>query len=165
MPQVSPIPAGCNTVNAYLVVKDARRALDFYAKAFDGKPGVCMSMPNGAIMHGEVTIGNSTIMITQENPEWDMKSAETLGGSPVSLHLYVDKVDQAFQRAVAAGCKEISPVMDMFWGDRYGKVSDPFGLQWGIATHIEDVAEDEMHRRAEEWMKSMASGEACAQPA
>ncbi|HEY6565109.1 MAG TPA: VOC family protein [Pirellulaceae bacterium] len=165
MPKVSPIPAGCNTVNAYLVVKDARKALDFYAKAFGGSAGICMTGPNGKVMHGEVMIGNSTIMITEENPQWGMKSAETMGGSPMSLHLYVDNVDQSFQKAIQSGCTLVNPVMDMFWGDRYGKVSDPFGFHWGIATHIEDVSEEEMKRRSEEWMKSMANAEPCSQPA
>ena len=138
---VNPIPDGCNTVNLYLVVKDARQALDFYARAFGGTPGMVMTGPCGTgVMHAEIQIGNSTIMLSEENPQWQMKSAETLGGSPASIHLYVPDVDAAFQRAIEAGCRELSPVMDMFWGDRYGKVADPFGFQWGISTHQEDVS-------------------------
>jgi PhnB protein len=153
---VNPIPDGCNTINAYVIVKDGQKALDFYAKAFNGECGICMKGPDGSFMHGEVKIGNSTLMVSQENPQWEMKSAETLGGSPVSIHLYVDDCDALFKQAIDAGCHEVSPVMDMFWGDRYGKVVDPFGLQWGIATHTEDVSEEDMQRRGEEWFKQMA---------
>ena len=153
---VNPIPAGCNSVNAYVIVKDGQKAVDFYAKAFGGEARTCMTGPDGSFVHGEVKIGNSTLMVSQENPQWEMKSAETLGGSPVSLHLYVDDCDAVFKQAIEAGCSEIAPVMDMFWGDRYGKVVDPFGMQWGIATHTEDVSDEEMQKRSEEWFKQMA---------
>jgi len=155
-----PIPDGFNSVSAYLVVKDARKAIDFYRKALGAEPGTTMKTPDGqAIMHAEIHIGNSTVMLSQENPEWEMKSAETLGGSPVSLHLYVDDADKLFQRALDAGCEVAAPIMDAFWGDRYGKVMDPFGLQWGIATHKEDLSEEEMGKRAAEWFASMAQGD------
>ncbi len=156
---VNPIPANCNSVNLYLIVKDARKAIDFYVKAFGGTGGTCMTSPDGKVMHGEIVIGNSTIMLSQENPEWHMKSAETLGGSPVSIHLYVDDCDSVFQQAIDAGCTELSPMMDMFWGDRYGKLMDPFGFQWGVATHIEDVDEAEMQKRSDAWFAQMAAGE------
>ena len=160
---VNPIPHGCNSVNVYLIVKDARAAMDFYAKAFGGQAAACLTAPDGSVMHGEVVIGNSTLMLSQENPAWDMKSPETLGGSPASIHLYVDNVDQAFDQAVAEGCEVIAPVTDMFWGDRYGKVADPFGFQWGIATHVEDVSPEEMQRRSEAWMASMAEAGGAAE--
>jgi PhnB protein len=153
---VPAIPENCNTVNVYLIVKDAEKALAFYAKAFGGEVGVCMKMPDGTVLHGEVKIGNSTIMVTSENPQWELKSAETLGGSPASIHLYVDDADSSFAKAIAAGCTEISPVQNQFWGDRYGKVADPFGFQWGVATHIEDVSEEEMGKRARAWFAEMA---------
>lgn len=157
MADVNPIPAGCNSVNVFLVVKDGQAAIDFYKKAFGAVGGLCMSGPDGkSILHAELQIGNSTIMLTEENPEWELKSAETLGGSPASLHLYLPDVDSAFQQAVDAGCQVASPVMDMFWGDRYGKVVDPFGYQWGLATHVEDVPDEEMGKRAQEWFASMA---------
>lgn len=155
---VTPIPANCNSVNLYLIVKDAKKAIDFYIKAFNGKGGVCMTGPDGSVIHGEVIIGNSTIMLSQENPQWDMKSAETLGGSPVSIHLYVDDCDSVFQHAIDSGCTELSPMMDMFWGDRYGKLKDPFGFHWGVATHKEDVDEAEMKKRSEAWFAQMAAG-------
>ena len=150
------IPEGCNSVSAYLIVQDGKQALEFYQKAFNGKALACMTTPDGEnVVHGEVQIGNSTVMLSQENPQWDMKSAATLGGSPAALHLYVEDVDAAFQQAIDSGCTEVSPVTDMFWGDRYGKVVDPFGFQWGIATHVEDVEPEEMKRRADEWFAKM----------
>ena len=157
---VQPIPHGFNSVSCYLVLKGITKAIDFYVNAFGAKPGTVMKMPDGStILHAEVCIGNSTVMLTEENPQWEMKSAETLGGSPVSMHLYVEDVDTAFQRALDAGCEVVAPLMDAFWGDRYGKVKDPFGLQWGIATHKEDFSEEEMGKRAADWFASMASGE------
>lgn len=117
-----------------------------------------MPGPGGkGVMHAEVRIGNSTVMLSEENPQWYMKSAETFGGSPASMHIYVDDVDAAFQRALDAGCTQVAPLMDMFWGDRYGKVVDPFGYQWGIATHVENVPEEELKKRAEAWLEQMGS--------
>ena len=120
-----------------------------------------MNGPDGSLMHGEIQIGNSTVMIGEENPQWQTQSAETLGGSPVSMHLYVDDVDSTYQKAVDAGCQSIMPVTDMFWGDRYCKVIDPFGIQWGIATHVEDIDEAELAKRSEAWAASMANSEGC----
>ena len=160
---VKAIPDGCNSVNMYLILKDARAGMEFYANAFGGQSGTCMEGPDGSVLHGEVMIGNSTLMISQENPQWEMKSPETLGGSPASIHLYVEDCDAIFKQAIEAGCSEIMPVTDMFWGDRYGKVLDPYGFQWGIATHIEDVDEAEMKKRSEAWMAEM--GECDGAPA
>ena len=157
---VKPIPPGFNSVSCYLVVKGVTKAIDFYATAFGAKPGAVMKMPDGkTILHAEICIGNSMVMLTEENPQWEMKSSETLGGSPISMHLYVEDVDAAFQRATDAGCEVVAPLMDAFWGDRYGKVKDPFGLQWGIATHKEDLGPEEMGKRAAEWFASMAAGD------
>ena len=118
-----------------------------------------MNGPDGSVMHGEVVIGNSTLMISQENPAWDMKSPETLGGSPASIHLYVDDCDALFKHAIESGCTEVSPVMDMFWGDRYGKVEDPFGFQWGIATHKEDLTMEELEERGKAWFAEFSANE------
>lgn len=157
---VSPIPPGCNSVNAYLVMDDCKAAIAFYAKAFNAEPGVHMAGPDGqGTMHAEIKIGNSTIMLVDESPQWDKRSAKSLGGSPVSLHLYVEDADAVFQQAVAAGCEEVVPVSEMFWGDRYGQVVDPFGLTWGIATHIEDVPPDLLAQRAAEFFSSTRSVE------
>jgi len=153
---VKPVPEGFSSVSAYLVVKDVERAMAFYGKAFGAEPGAVMKTPDGSsIMHAELRIGNSTVMLSEENPQWETKSAETLGGSPISLHLYVADADRAFQRAVDGGCEVAAPLMDAFWGDRYGKVKDPFGIQWGIATHKEDLSPAEMGKRAAEWFASM----------
>ncbi len=154
------IPEGFNTVSTYLIVKDAKKALDFYQKALGAEAGVHMPGPGGqGTMHAEMRIGNSTVMLTDENPQWEMKAPETLGGSPASLHLYVEDVDKAFKRAVDAGCEVVAPLMDAFWGDRYGKVKDPYGHQWGFATHVEDVPPEEMGKRAEAWFAEMAGGQ------
>lgn len=150
------IPEGCSSVSPYLVVKDAQQAMDFYIKAFDGKSAACMKAPDGSVMHGEVRIGNSAVMLSQENPNWpQMKSAETMGGSPIGMHVYVADVDAAFKKAIDAGCVEVQPVADMFWGDRYGKVKDPFGYEWGLATQKEALSPEEMQRRGDEWFAQM----------
>ena len=154
---VKAIPDGFNSVSAYLIVSDVDEALKFYAKALGAEPGCVMRTPDGsAVMHAEMRIGNSTVMLGSENPQWQMKSAKTLGGSPVSVHIYVDDADELYQRAIDAGCEAEQPLADAFWGDRYGKVRDPFGLQWGIATHKEDVSEEEMGKRAAEFFAKMA---------
>jgi uncharacterized glyoxalase superfamily protein PhnB len=155
---VKPVPECYNTVSVYLVVKNSVEALDFYQKAFGAEAGVRMAGPDGkSTMHAEMRIGNSTVMLTDENPQWEMKSPEALGGSPASLHVYVDDADKLFNRAVQAGCEVKAPMMDAFWGDRYGKVEDPFGHQWGIATHKEDLTEQEIGKRAAEWFANMGN--------
>jgi PhnB protein len=156
MASVKPIPDGYNTVSTYLIVKNSVEALEFYRKAFGAEPGVRMPTPDGkSTMHAEMKIGNSTVMLTDENPQWGAQAPETLGGSPSSLHIYVTDADALFKKATQAGCEVIYPINDTFWGDRYGKVKDPFGHQWGIATHKEDVPPEEMGRRAAEWFKNM----------
>ena len=163
MSKVKAIPDGCNSVSAYLILKDCKKAIEFYVKAFGAKPGMIMPGPGGSTMHGEIHIGDSTIMMSDENPEWDMKSAETLGDSPVSLHVYVEDADAVFNQAVAAGCEVTSPLMDMFWGDRFGKVKDPFGLQWSLATHVKDMTPEEMAEAQKAFMAEMAkNGGGCS---
>ena len=151
-----PIPDGFNTVSVYLIVPDALEAIAFYEKALGATRGSHMPGPGGqGTMHAEIHVGNSTIMLTDENPAWEMKSAKTLGATPVGLHLYVEDCDAMFQRAVDAGCEVKAPLMDAFWGDRYGKVVDPFGFEWGFATHVEDVPEEEMGQRAAAFFAEM----------
>ena len=163
MSDVKPIPDGFNTVSTYLVVKSATEALSFYQKAFGAEAGHRMPGPDGeSTMHAEMRIGNSTVMLTDENPQWNMKSPQTLGGTPVSLHVYVNDVDAFFARAVEAGCEVQAPLMDAFWGDRYAKLQDPYGHVWGVATHKEDLSPEEMGRRAAEFFKSMGPGGDCA---
>ena len=151
-----PIPDGFNTVSAYLIVDNSVEAGNFYQKAFGAEVGMRMPGPDGkSTMHMEMRLGDSTIMLTDANPQWNAKSPKTLGGTPVSLHVYVKDADALFKRAVAAGCEVEYPIADAFWGDRYGKLRDPFGHTWGIATHKEDLSPDEIGKRAAEFFKNM----------
>ena len=148
--KVSPIPEGFHTVAPHLVCKGAGQALDFYKKAF-GAEEVCRMTggPDGkGIMHAEIKIGSSRVMLADEFPEYGCVGPATLGGSPVTIHMYVNDVDAVYNQAVKAGATPTMPVTDMFWGDRYGKLKDPFGHSWSIATHKEDVAPEECMKRA-----------------
>ena len=162
MSKVSPIPEGMNSLIPYLVLPDTVKAMAFYNRAFGATEIMRMPGPGGhGTMHAEMKFGNSTLMLTDENPQREMKSPATLGGSPVSLMFYVEDVDKVIKKAVAAGCEIKFPASDMFWGDRMGKVSDPFGYHWSVATHIEDVPEDEMPQRQAEWLAQMQSAGDC----
>jgi PhnB protein len=154
-----PIPDGYHTVTPYIIVRDAAKAIEFYKKAFGAEEVVRMPYPgSGKLMHAEIRVGDSMIMLSDESPEMGARGPETLGGASGSLMLYVDDVDAAFARALAAGCQVKMPVGDMFWGDRFGQVTDPFGHGWGLATHKEDVAPEEMDKRAQKWFAQMAAG-------
>jgi PhnB protein len=134
-----PIPDGYHSLQPYLIVRDAAKALEFYQTVFSATEVVRMTMPGGdQIMHAELRIGDSILMLSEEAPNWNVHSPVKYGGSPVSLLLYVADVDAQFARATAAGCTPIAPPMDMFWGDRYCKFTDPFGHVWAVATHISD---------------------------
>lgn len=148
MSRAKPIPDGYHSVTPYLIVKDAVRALEFYKAAFGAKELMRMTQPDGRVGHAEIRIGDSPVMIADEFPEIGARSPETIGGTPVSLMLYVPDVDAVVARAVAAGAKLTRPVADQFYGDRNGIVSDPFGHTWFVATHIEDVSREEMERWA-----------------
>lgn len=154
-----PIPDGFNTVSAYIIVKNSIEALEVYQKALGAEGGYATKAPDGSTMHAQMRIGDSTVMLTDENPQWNMKSPHSFGGSPQSLHLYVEDADALFDRAVAAGFEVVYPMNDAFWGDRYGKLRDPFGHEWGIATHKEDVAPAEMAERARAFFAEMGSKE------
>jgi PhnB protein len=144
------IPDGFHAVTPYLTVKDARRAIDFYKKAFGARERVTMPTPDGKIGHAELQIADSIIMLGEECPEHGSVSPQTLEGSPVGLALYVEDVDNAFNRAVSAGASVKEAVTDKFWGDRAGALADPFGHKWMLLTHVEDVPPQEMKRRMEE---------------
>ncbi len=146
--KVKPIPEGYHTVTPYLIVKDGARAIEFYKKAFGATELLRMADPGGKIGHAEIKIGDSPIMLADEVPEMGARSPQSLGGSPVSILLYVEDVDALFSQAVAAGAKVQRPVKDQFYGDRTGGVTDPFGHVWYIATHKEDVSPEEMQKRA-----------------
>ena len=148
MSPVKPKPDGYHTATPYLIIKDAASALEFYKRAFGAAELMRMTDPTGKISHAEIKIGDSPIMIGEESLERGARSPESLGGSPVSLFLYVDDVDALSQQAIAAGAKVVMPVQDQFWGDRYGTLADPFGHVWGVATHKEDVSPEEMRKRA-----------------
>ena len=144
---VKAIPDGYYSLTPYLVCKGAAKALEFYVKAFGAQETVRMPGPHGSIMHAEVKIGNSMLMLADENKERGHLSPESIGGTACSIMLYADDVDGVFNRAVAAGAKAEMPPADMFWGDRMGNLVDPFGHKWAIATHKEDVSPEEMEKR------------------
>ncbi|HEX2713000.1 MAG TPA: VOC family protein [Candidatus Acidoferrales bacterium] len=148
MSKTRPIPEGYHTATPYLIIQGAANAIDFYKKVFGATELMRMSGPGGKVMHAEIKIGDSPIMVADEFPEMGVRGPQALGGSPVSIFLYVEDVDALAKRALAAGAKELMPVQDQFWGDRHGKLQDPFGHLWDIATHKEDVAPEEIRKRA-----------------
>jgi PhnB protein len=150
---VKPIPDGYHTVTPYLYIKGAAEALEFYKKAFGATELFRMPMPGGRIGHAEIKIGDSPIMLADEHPEMGVRGPLTLGGTSSSIMIYVADVDARFQQAVAAGATIARPLKDQFYGDRSGTVTDPFGHQWTLATHVEDVPHDEMARRMDAMMK------------
>jgi PhnB protein len=154
---VKPVPEGYHTVTPYLIVQGAAQALDYYKKAFGATEVLRLADPSGKVMHAEIKIGDSIVMLADEFPEMGAKSPSTIGGSPVGICLYVPGVDALFQQAVAAGGKEERPVKDQFYGDRSGTLRDPFGHQWTIATHQEDLTPEEIGKRAAEAMRSKAA--------
>jgi PhnB protein len=145
---VKPVPDGYHTATPYLIVNEGEKAIDFYKRAFGAVELMRMPGPGGKLMHAEIRIGNSPIMLADELPEMGYRSPQALGGTPVSIALYVDNVDALFKQAIAAGGKEMRPVVNQFYGDRSGTLVDPFGHVWTIATHIEDVSLDEMQNKA-----------------
>jgi PhnB protein len=147
MASVNSIPKGYHSVTPYLIVKDAAKALDFYKKAFNATELFRMQGEDGKIGHAEIKIGDSPVMLADEMPERGYKSPQSVGGTPVSLMIYVEDVDAIAKQAEGAGIKVKQPVKDQFYGDRSGNFEDPFGHIWTIATHIEDVAPEEMKRR------------------
>lgn len=156
MSKVPYIPKGYNSITPYLVVKGAADAIEYYQKVFGATQVFRMDQPDGRVGHAELQIGDSRIMLAEENPKMGpgYTSAETVGASPVSLYLYMPDVDRVFERAIAAGGKSLRPVQDQFYGDRSGFFQDPFGHLWGIATHVEDVSPKEMEERARKAMQA-----------
>jgi PhnB protein len=142
------IPAGYHSVTPYLTIKNAVEALEFYKKAFGAAETFRLMMPDGRLGHGEIRLGDSMIMLSDEFPEYDSgTSPKALGGYSVCIHLYVDDVDAFFKKALVAGATERKPVMDQFYGDRSGQLEDPFGHLWWVATHKEDVSPEELQKR------------------
>jgi PhnB protein len=153
---VQPVPEGYNTVTPYLAVPNATEAIDFYTRALGAKERTRMEGPGGSIMHAELELGDSLIMLSDPFPQASTKTPKELGGTSVNVFLYVEDTDAAYKQAIGAGATSLMEPDDMFWGDRFSSVEDPFGHTWTIATHIEDVSPDEMQKRSEEWQASIA---------
>jgi PhnB protein len=152
---VKPVPDGYHTLTPFLTVRDAVRAIEFYKQAFGATEKGVAKGPDGKVMHAELKIGDSIIMLSDEYPEFGALSPQSTGGTGMGLHIYLDGVDAAFDRAVKAGAQVEMPVMDQFWGDRYGKLKDPFGHKWSIATHMKDLSMDEMKHGMDEATEKM----------
>jgi len=152
-----PIPEGFHTLTAYLTVKNAPRAIEFYKQAFRAEVRGIHYGPDGRIMNADLKIGDSILLLAEEFPEMGAKSPLALGGSSITIHIYVEDVDKLFNQAVAAGGTVVMPVMDMFWGDRYGHLTDPFGHKWSIATHKEDLTSEEIEKRGRAAFERMAA--------
>jgi PhnB protein len=148
--RIKPIPSGFHTLTPHLVVKGASKAIEFYKKAFGAEEITRAPGPDGkSLMHADLKIGDSHVFLVDEFPEMDCRGPQTVGGTPVTIHMYVEDVDAAFSKALAAGAQVKMPLSDMFWGDRYGVLVDPFGHSWSLATHKEDLTPEEIGKRAQ----------------
>ncbi len=154
---VSPVPEGYHTLKTYLAVEDAARAIDFYKEAFGAEETVRMPGPDGSVAHAELQIGDSKLMLSDPFPQSDVRPPTERGGPTASVFMYVDDADAVFERAQAAGATVAMPLENMFWGDRFGSLADPFGHVWSVATHVEDVPEEEMAERASAAMAEMGA--------
>jgi len=155
MPEVKAVPPGFHSLTPHLTVRDADKALDFYKNALGAEILNVARMPDGKVLHAMLRIGDSPLMLNDEFPEMGGLSPLSTGGSGVTIHIYTENVDQAFDRAVNAGAKVKMPLMDQFWGDRYGIVTDPFGHSWSLATHVKDMSPEEMQHAQDEAMAQM----------
>jgi PhnB protein len=158
MPAAKPIPDGFHSLTPHIVVKGAAKAIDFYKQAFGAEEINRAAMPDGSIMHALLRVGDSMLMLNDEFPQMHAMGPTSIGGTAVTLHLYVQDADKAWQRAVQAGAKVKMPIADMLWGDRYGIVSDPFGHDWAIATHTKDLAPDQIMAAAKASMSGPPPG-------
>jgi uncharacterized glyoxalase superfamily protein PhnB len=145
-PAVKPIPDGMHSLTPHLICAGAAEAIEFYVKAFNAVELTRLLGPQGKLMHAIIRIGDSALMLVDENPQWGLLGPKALKGSPVAIHLFVEDVDAAVAQAVAAGAKITMPIADMFWGDRYGQLVDPFGHRWSVATHTRDLSPEEMQQ-------------------
>ena len=160
-PHVKAIPDGMHSLTPHLVCAGAADAIEFYKRAFGAVETARMPGPGGKLMHAAVTIGDSALMLVDDFPEWGSLDPKALKGTPVTIHLYVENADAVVAQAVAAGAKVTMPVADMFWGDRYGQIEDPFGHRWSVATHQRDMSPEEMQKGMEQMMQQPASAD-CA---
>jgi uncharacterized glyoxalase superfamily protein PhnB len=152
---VKAIPEGYHTLTPSMTVRNAERAVEFYKQAFGAVEKGVMKGPDGKVMHAELRIGDSLFMLADEFPQFGSLSPQTIGGTGTGLHIYVEDVDSAFDRAIKAGATVEMPVSEMFWGDRFGKLVDPFGHKWSIATHTRDMSAEEIEEAQSEFMKQM----------
>jgi PhnB protein len=157
MTNVKPIPEGYHTITPHLIVKNGAQAIEFYKKAFGAEELFRMNTPDGNVGHAQLKIGDSLFMLADEFPQMGALSPESIGGSPVSMYVYVEDVDTVFNQAVSAGATVVNPVMDMFYGDRWGHLKDPFGHFWSIATHKKDLTPDELKKAAEKAFSEMST--------
>jgi PhnB protein len=148
MANVQAVPKGYHTVTPHLVVSRASDAIEFYKKAFGAKEVSRFSAPDGKVMHAELQVGDSRIMLGDEMPEMGARGPKSVGGTPVALFLYRDDIDSLWRQAISAGAKQVDPMVNQFWGDKAGSLEDPFGHRWWLAQHIEDLSDDEMKKRA-----------------
>jgi PhnB protein len=156
MNEVKKIPEGYHSITPALIVKNGDAAIEFYKKGFGAEERSRMKSPDGRVAHAELKLGDSVFMLSDEYPEMKCHSPNSIGGSPVSMYVYVEDVDALFDKAVSAGAKVLDPVKDEFWGDRHGRLEDPFGHLWSIATHKKDLSEEEMKSAAEAAFSQMS---------
>ena len=156
MNQIEKIPKDYHSITPVLIVKNGDEAIEFYKKGFGVQQRSRMKGPDGRVAHAGLKLGDSVFMLSDEYPEMDCHSPKTIGGSPVSMYVYVDDVDSFFDKAISAGAKVLDPIKDQFWGDRHGRLEDPFGHLWSIATHKKDLSEDEMKKAAEAAFSQMS---------
>ena len=156
MNDIEKIPKDYHSITPVLIVKNGDEAIEFYKKGFCVEERCRMKSPDGRVAHAELKLGDSVFMLSDEYPEMECHSPKTIGGSPVSMYVYVDDVDSVFNKAISAGAKSLDPVKDQFWGDRHGRLEDPFGHLWSIATHKKDLSEEEMKKAAEAAFSQMS---------
>ncbi len=157
--KAKPVPEGYHTLTPHLAIRDAARAVDFYKRAFGAKEIGVHKTPDGKIMHAELKIGDSVLMFADEFPGSGVSAPQALGGTTTQIHIYVEDVDKLFNQAVGAGATVKMPLMDAFWGDRYGQVTDPFGHAWSLATHQRDVSREEMEKAGAEFFAKMSKAQ------
>ena len=153
-----PIPEGFHSITPHLIVRNAAQAIDFYTKAFAAQELSRMPGPDGKLLHAEIKIGDSILMLCDEFPQWNTLGPQSLGASTVGIHIYVQDADALFTQAVTAGATVKMPIEDTFWRDRFGKVTDPFGHEWSIATRKRDLTPEELHKGAQDYFSSAAGG-------
>lgn len=156
MNEIEKIPKNYHSITPVLIVNNGDEAIEFYKKGFGVEERYRMKGPDGRVAHAELKLGDSVFMLSDEYPEMECHSPKTIGGSPVSMYVYVDDVDSVFNKAISAGAKALDPVKDQFWGDRHGRLEDPFGHLWSIATHKKDLSEEEMKKAGEAAFSQMS---------